>query len=446
MANETDLSERELEILRLVATGASNKEIAAKLYISPNTVKVHLSNIFSKINVVSRTEATLYAIRSGLVPGADLPVPASTPEIREDLPAEPEPAAEPVPPAIQRPRWFWFAVGGGILLAAIALWLVLRWLNPAPQPTQPVSQQPGWSTARVLPAPRSRAAAAAYETAIYLIGGRTVQGVSGETLLYKSGEDAWQTAAAKPVPVEEIQAATLGEKIYVPGGIIESGLPSAILEVYDPREDTWESRAPLPLPLSGYALAAHEGRLYLFGGWNGKEISAKVFMYDPLEDQWQERSPLSQARQYASAVSLGGKILLVGGLGTSGPLDLVEAYYPERESSGEPAWEVKKSLPHPGYAFGLAVLTGQIHLVGGLDENGALQSTAYKYLAQNDFWIETEAPPQSPGAFLAAIPVAEENLLHLFGGEDSTTQPLDQHLTYQGVYTVLIPLVQDSNP
>ncbi len=61
------LSDRELEVLHLVATGASNKEIALALSISQNTVKVHLRNIFSKTGATSRTEAAMYAVRLGLV-------------------------------------------------------------------------------------------------------------------------------------------------------------------------------------------------------------------------------------------------------------------------------------------------------------------------------------------------------------------------------------------
>ncbi len=61
-----DLTEREIEVLRQLAGGQSNKQIARSLHISEKTVKTHVSNILSKLGVQSRTQATLYAIRTGL--------------------------------------------------------------------------------------------------------------------------------------------------------------------------------------------------------------------------------------------------------------------------------------------------------------------------------------------------------------------------------------------
>lgn len=65
--NPEPLTERETEVLRLLAQGFSNKEIAQQLVIGEKTVKTHVSNILSKLNVVSRTQAALYAARIGLV-------------------------------------------------------------------------------------------------------------------------------------------------------------------------------------------------------------------------------------------------------------------------------------------------------------------------------------------------------------------------------------------
>ena len=62
-----DLTQRELQVLQLAAEGLSNKQIAAKLVVSEKTVKNHIANLFSKLQVNDRTQAVLYALRKGLI-------------------------------------------------------------------------------------------------------------------------------------------------------------------------------------------------------------------------------------------------------------------------------------------------------------------------------------------------------------------------------------------
>ncbi|HZM19636.1 MAG TPA: response regulator transcription factor [Gaiellaceae bacterium] len=62
-----ELSDRETEVLRLIANGKDNAEIAQELHISPKTVKNHISNILMKLQIENRIQAAVYAVRSGLV-------------------------------------------------------------------------------------------------------------------------------------------------------------------------------------------------------------------------------------------------------------------------------------------------------------------------------------------------------------------------------------------
>ena len=62
-----ELSEREVEVLRLLAAGKDNAEIAQELFISPKTVKNHISNILMKLQIGNRIQAAVYAVRSGIV-------------------------------------------------------------------------------------------------------------------------------------------------------------------------------------------------------------------------------------------------------------------------------------------------------------------------------------------------------------------------------------------
>jgi DNA-binding NarL/FixJ family response regulator len=61
------LTTREIEILKLIATGKANKQIASRLAISEKTVRNHVSNMYEKLRIYDRTQAVLYAVRKGLV-------------------------------------------------------------------------------------------------------------------------------------------------------------------------------------------------------------------------------------------------------------------------------------------------------------------------------------------------------------------------------------------
>jgi DNA-binding NarL/FixJ family response regulator len=69
--SQDGLTEREQEVLSLIAGGLSNREIAHKMFISEKTVKTHVSNILGKLQLEDRTQAAIYALKHGLATDKD---------------------------------------------------------------------------------------------------------------------------------------------------------------------------------------------------------------------------------------------------------------------------------------------------------------------------------------------------------------------------------------
>ena len=206
-ATGEQLSDRELEILRLVATGASNKEIAQELVISTNTVKVHLRNIFAKIGVNSRTEAAMYAVSEGIV---------STPsaEAGEDV-TETNMGARPA-----GINWKIVAVllmPGLILLGVLIVAVILNLQSPS---EEAAAVNPGirWEELAPLPSNLAGRGVAILENNIYSIAGKTEVSISNRLYLYDPQKDIWVNKTPKPTAVMDIGAAVIGNLIYVPGG------------------------------------------------------------------------------------------------------------------------------------------------------------------------------------------------------------------------------------
>lgn len=441
MLENNELSDREREVLRLVATGASNKEIAQQLYISTNTVKVHLRNIFAKIGATSRTEATLYAIREGVVRVSTSSV------VSAPLSSEISPVEYSVSMPVERParRWFahpiWWVAAGTlvlVLIGGLAIWPP----NPAAQvsasPPASSTTFPRWQQKAPLPTARSGLAAAVYENQIYTIGGETEQGVTSVVERYDTSKNEWASVASKPIAVADANAATIRGKIYVPGGRLASGDPTDFLEVYDPRHDRWGRGATLPIRLSGYAMASFEGKLYIFGGWDGRGYSDSSYLYDPDQNTWKPISRLPGPRAFADAAVLGGKIYVIGGYDGTNTLRSTEEYLPERDDGTSNPWAKGADLPAGRYGMGVASIGGNIFVVGGEGKQQEMLAPL-EYLPQQGKWAAFDSPVSRSWSRLVLVPT--ETQIYAFGG-NMAGAPSTENLSYQAIYTIVVPVLR----
>jgi len=427
------LSEREIEILQLVSQGKSNKEIAAELFISVNTVKVHLANIFTKIDVSSRTEATLYAIEYGIVasPANASAEPGTNNEIQPE-------AIEPNHFQLFMQKYWW-----SIALVALVLILGLSSLlantplfaapTETPNPYLSELYQQRWQELASMSVPRAGLAAASYSNGIYAIAGQTSEGPTNLVERFDPQTNTWTKLADKPTAVSEVSAVVLGEKIYVPGGMLANGQVINRLEVFDPRKGSWESKAELPLAVSGYALATYEGQMYLFGGWNGKQVVDQAWRYDPFNDEWHAAANLPSARAYATAAEVSGKIFVMGGW--DGTQDLQEnlSFDPARDLEGEPAWQKAIDLPEACSDCGAESISGMLFVIG----QNAIWQLNYPYAD----WIQIPFNTIPSGQHGFSSVISPDGYLYFIGGWDENSMPLITFYRFRVVYMISVPNV-----
>ena len=437
---QTPLSEREMEILQLVATGATNHQIARELVISVNTVKVHLRNIYGKLDVASRTEATMVAVREGWVEVSRGEDEAAA----EDSLAGALAAAAPLRPSRQD-RWPRVSLAKRIglvvasLLALTVLFLpqVLRGGSNGAQtdpiggifPTAPTdSSATRWRTRAQLPTPRTGLAVVASRDAVLAIGGVSSDGVSAKVEIYDPGTDTWTTGRSKPTPVGFVSAVDVGGKIYVPGGIDAGRQARDILEIYDPVQNSWETGTPLPRPLGAYGLAAVNDQIYLFGGRDDRGYAASVYRYDPKAEAWQELQPMEQARGFLSAAAIGERIYVVGGYDDVTEFDLCQAYDPAGET-----WTSCSSMAMP--RGGLTIVAVRDHLYalgGGMDSYLAFNE---RYDPSTDAWSPFETPVAEQWRGLGAAFV--HPYLYAIGGWNEDFLSVNE--AYKAFFQIFVP-------
>ena len=440
------LSEREVEIVQLVATGATNLQIAQELVISVNTVKVHLRNIFAKLGAESRTEATLSAIRQGWVQVGGM-VPATEPYTAREIPQAEAPALKPV----SRTRRLSLVLALAVLGVLVLLPQIrsvsedpLMWLtdqNVEVRQPGPRSSADRWTTKAQMPTPRSRFAQAVYGGRVWVIGGDTPAGPTGVVEAYDPVRDEWERGTAKPVSAANIGAVFIDDRLYIPGGYDAMRQITSTLEIFDLPSNSWTTGEPLPTPLCAYAIAAHDGSAYLFGGWDGTSFTRSAFRYDVRENVWYELSPLSSERGFAAAAVVDGLIYVIGGYNGKTELELCEVYDPDKEGTGESPWSRRASLVKPRGGLAVALVERSIYAIGG----GLSETLSFneRYDISEDTWFPFETPFTMQWRTLGAsvVDLPSGAMIYTIGGWNGDY--LSANEQYRAIFRIHIPEVSD---
>jgi N-acetylneuraminic acid mutarotase len=261
--------------------------------------------------------------------------------------------------------------------------------------------------------------------------------VSSTVFCYLTTEDRWERLSDKPTPVADVKGALIGEKVYIPGGRLADGSQTDILEIYDPRQNTWETGKPLPKPISAYAMTDFEGKLYLFGGWDGEKAQSGVFIYDPEEDVWEEGTQMPTRRYLASAANINEKIYVVGGRNSNGSLDNLELYYPQRDLDGDLAWDNQLLVPESIKNLTVIEISGYLYIIG---QNDSSDIQIYNFDEQNNEWILINTKINEINTETFGI-VSMDGKLIFLGGMDNQKILSNNVESYRVLFTIVIPII-----
>jgi DNA-binding CsgD family transcriptional regulator len=453
---ENPLSEREMEVARLLATGATNSEIARALVISPHTVKVHLRNVFEKLQVSSRTEASMLLVQRGWVTMPGVEVAAESPVEVEPVYPEPAPLADL--PAPYRP-WQVPVLALALLIGAVMVILPGRLGSPVSalgllsDSAQTVMGKPPveilnrWAPQASLPQARSRMATAVWDGRIHLVGG---EGRDGLTLdnhdVFDLNQDRWEIAPPLPQALANLAVAATSVGLVLAGGStgsLDGSAPvtlSQAIFLYAWSSQEWDEVGELPLPLAGAALIEAGEHFYLIGGWDGNAVHETVWrlpvkaLKGAVGPDWEPVTRLSAARAFHGATLVEHEIIVGGGFDGRQELADVAAFDPTAGT-----WRTLPPLSEP--RSGLALIYDGVSVLALGGGWTRVVDTFERYDSLTNQWSHFAAPIR--GEWRNAGAVFHEGSVYLLGGWSGDY--LDTHLQFQSTFRALLPAIPNIN-
>lgn len=447
------ISDRERQILEVVATGASNHEIAQELNISVHTVKVHLRNIYSKIGVQSRAAATRYAVEHGLVhiprqsrpdsvPVTEFPDGDEMSELdADDNDNESDNDAPAIGDGDVAEQTQHNGTGAGqqeplIVEPATPLSAPVCATKPETQEdiaqpeTATDSSQIALASSQTPPPPASLTLATP-ETVVSATTRTSENTEKPDTLVPtdQSGSNTHHSPRVIPgfahsplllIGLAVISVVLTIALVYTLLHQTQStvAIPTAALQdatntiAQTAAPERWSERTSMPKSRANFAATAYDydGKMYIIGGSVAGTAMAAVERYDPANDVWVTLEEKPTAVSHIQAVTLGGLIYVPGGEGEDGTvLDIFEVYDPRSQQ-----WKSMPPLPAPRSHYALASFEGQLYLFGGWD--GTMYcADVFIYNPMEEQWHTGQPLPRPRRNAGAAI---AEDRIYVIGGED----------------------------
>ena len=267
-------------------------------------------------------------------------------------------------------KFLWILVLG---LLSASLWAAMPTTSSSPAgrvtAEKPVSADkiPGnpkvitWAAIDSIDPGASRLAAVATMGKVYRLGGEGTAGRLGWVEQYDPATGVWISRTAIPVGVSNLCVAEYQDKLYVPGGWTGTVYPLA-LQRYNQWGNSWYIGADsMPEGRYGASCAVVADTMYVFGGYGPSGISRSCFAYSFNEGTWSLKDSMATARQFTAAVTVNGKIYVIGGVNASlTDLTTVEMYDP---ATG--VWSTKTPMLTGRGGLGASNIGGRVYAFGG---------------------------------------------------------------------------------
>lgn len=248
------------------------------------------------------------------------------------------------------------------------------------------AQDGGWLTYPDAPTARFKAAGAAIGFSLFVLGGRTKEGVLAKSEIFRAF-DRWSVAPAMPTPRSGLAAVVVpADRVLAVGGENATGALGTA-ELYSFDKGTWETLPAMPTKRSCVAAAAYGVFAYVVGGKIDGKPGKTVEVLDIRDKSWKTVAPLSVAREGAIAARLGERMAVVGGHNAAGPLGTLELYHFEKNT-----WTTMAPMPTPREEAAYAVVGHHLFVMGGETAQGPTTAVESYDLASNTWTKRAPLP------------------------------------------------------